>query len=937
MIFTDRKITVRNGKSTINEPVILYRGDYEVSIKFTIMESKFRFKSGVNLVDSEKASHGQLAILAPYGGNVFSEIVKCEDGTVTFTLTKEMIDQLEEVGLYSFQIRLFDYYRESRVSIPPVEFGIEVREPVASEDHDNTVNNAIVGYSIAKVVDPKEENVGSTFDDNGQYNKTDWETGDRITEGKLNKIEDAIDTINQNEIIDKNALNKQMTSNFNVLQNQIDAMDETKANEIDLDVERKRINQLTKLGEGSTTGDAELVDLRVGVDGIIYSNAGSAVRSQINFLMDKKADSIDVERITGKDARIIEPSALVLNNGIIAYGSWSGVNDTGSNKHAVINVTPGYNYTLIGGNGSSSYCFLTSYDIPTSNTSPISYAHGYTSSVNLSVDRTVNITAPNNARFLYITMKANGTDRTPSLIQEDSLPNRLENIENNIDELNYISKDVYGKLDEIDLSTLKKYSNFIANGIWKSNSSFTCVMLPVDGNEKILMRGTGVEGSYTNYAFLTSDEIKVESKAYLCDGEDGTRTLYHDEEISIETPGDCKYLYILLINSNTDRTPSLVRYNHLGIKGKIDILNNDVNELKNDIHAHVDKESMEQMSTMMMALGSDFFNRKAIPIKIPQSYDTAKYNAWPFIHELNGRLICIYTRALAHEGSDIRSIYCKHSFDGIVWSKEIEILTNVKAYGAVTAIGKDNDGNLLFWLRNGGIGNSIKHELYKTTDGYEFSKIAEVSSPSDYTIEGLTSIINVPGVGLMSFFCTYLTGVTNVWGTVISSDNGLTWTQHPVETNLSNYDCPTEINAVYIGNGKIIGIGRRESTDGGENVLHQMESSDYGATWTRSNTNIDDITSSTSTLMYDETSGTISEFYIKRGVNTLKLRECNINDIWNNPKNWPDSIDIHSFNANGDGGHDGGQANGVYFNGTRIVAEYAGVPGMTSIYVTLIP
>ena len=147
MIFTERQITVCKGKSKaiIDEPVILYRGDYDVSIKFTIMESKFRFKSGVNLVDTEKASFGQLAILAPYGGNVFSEVVKCEDGTVTFTLTKEMIDQLEEVGLYSFQIRLFDYYKESRVSIPPVEFGIEVREPVASEDHDNSVNNAIVG------------------------------------------------------------------------------------------------------------------------------------------------------------------------------------------------------------------------------------------------------------------------------------------------------------------------------------------------------------------------------------------------------------------------------------------------------------------------------------------------------------------------------------------------------------------------------------------------------------------------------------------------------------------------------------------------------------------------------------------------------------------------------------------------------------------------
>lgn len=239
MIFTDRTITVRKGESRIDEPIVVYRGDYELEVRFTILNSRFKFMSGTNMIESEKASYGQLAILTPYGGNIFSDIVRCNDGSVTFVLTADMLNQIEEVGLYSFQIRLMDYNKESRVSIPPIEFGIEVREPIASEDHDNSVNNAIVGYSIAKVVDPKEENVGDTFDESGNYNKTKWETGDRISEGKLNKIEDAIDKVNRNGINDKNALDKQMMSNFNVLQNQIDNMVIESGN-TDIEVEQAR-------------------------------------------------------------------------------------------------------------------------------------------------------------------------------------------------------------------------------------------------------------------------------------------------------------------------------------------------------------------------------------------------------------------------------------------------------------------------------------------------------------------------------------------------------------------------------------------------------------------------------------------------------------------------------------------------------------------------
>ena len=140
MIYTNRKVTVRNGVSTIDAPIILYRGDKEVDIKFEIIDIQFKFRgNNGNLIDNAKASFGQLAIQNPDGYDTFTEIAACEDGQVVFRITGEMIDEIYEVGMYSFHIRLFDEDQTSRITIPHVQNGIEIKEPLVIEDRPSDI------------------------------------------------------------------------------------------------------------------------------------------------------------------------------------------------------------------------------------------------------------------------------------------------------------------------------------------------------------------------------------------------------------------------------------------------------------------------------------------------------------------------------------------------------------------------------------------------------------------------------------------------------------------------------------------------------------------------------------------------------------------------------------------------------------------------------
>lgn len=216
MIYIERKIKIKRNQAKIEEPIVLYRGDMNIELKFSIENNPFKFRT--------EKTFGRLIIKRP-GKNakpIFSEPVEMTESRVIFIVTGEMIDDLDsegnyvdETGAYDFQIQLLNEDQSSIGSLPEVYGGIIIKTPLC----EGAVANVTYVNKRNAYVMPANDNIStfalrdsdSLFDESGNYNRTNWSGGDIITDDRLNKVEEALYQINYN--IPTDSVNKEYVNN----------------------------------------------------------------------------------------------------------------------------------------------------------------------------------------------------------------------------------------------------------------------------------------------------------------------------------------------------------------------------------------------------------------------------------------------------------------------------------------------------------------------------------------------------------------------------------------------------------------------------------------------------------------------------------------------------------------------------------------------------
>ena len=519
MIFTERTITIRNDSSSINAPVILYRGDKNVEVRFTLVESPYKYsnRDSINIIESTDASYAQLVIKTPNGRDpIFGDITAVGQSNVIFMIGYDMIDEIEEVGTYDFQIRLFDADQTSMATIPEVTGGFIIKEPIAKEDTTNNItNSAIVGSAVVTSDVSIPTFVG------GSYNKTAWDNGTVISRQKLDKIEDGI-----YETYELSKDNSSQIKDIAEKGTTVDVLERLTKEEIDRQIADGTIAALT-IGDGT-------VGLNHLNEELLYIEKGNNLFTG--------TQTLNINGVDRLSSNFIETSALrhIVTNikNYISYVYYDEnknvVKTSNTTDSGIITVDNNYKYITITDNGTLNFVDKLTYIINSNNRNDYipdkKYINGkLVKDIDIVLeDKSVGLTKL--SEDIITTIESNNLVKW-----NERIPNMVINGQNISNLTNWIP--VKASVQYVSSLNYTQYYFFDANKTFISQTTFMnypVVFSPkqdgyllirgVGKNTKVL-EGTSLDAYYETYYQINENLINVknnnkwQNKKWLCIGD----------------------------------------------------------------------------------------------------------------------------------------------------------------------------------------------------------------------------------------------------------------------------------------------------------------------------------------------------------------------------------------------------------------------------------
>lgn len=201
MIYQDIQITVNQGLAQPDKSLYIFRGDSNIILNFKLVNPEYKLTkdSKDNLVTRFGVDNFELRLQLEKGYDKIIRGVITEDGCCRTQLTQNVIQELR-TGTYSYQITLIDDDNNAIMTFPICKAKLNILDRMSLTAEELAVPGGLSGEAMTDLsVIVKSEDKVEAFDSNGNYIKTNWSPGDVISSAKLNKIEDALDKINQNE------------------------------------------------------------------------------------------------------------------------------------------------------------------------------------------------------------------------------------------------------------------------------------------------------------------------------------------------------------------------------------------------------------------------------------------------------------------------------------------------------------------------------------------------------------------------------------------------------------------------------------------------------------------------------------------------------------------------------------------------------------------